>query len=357
MSRPAALLYTSGTTGFPKGALLSHAAMMFVAKTATSRLGIGEGDKWSSMIPLFHCAGCILNLLGSVSAGACYVGLSHFDPELMFKTIEAERVSVLSGVPTGFLAMLKHPSRSRYDLSSLRGGTCGGAECNPAILRQCAEEFPMPGLAQVYGQTECATLFTAPSPQDPDRFETAGPPLPACELRIVDPDTGETLSAGEIGEVQGKGPNVMLGYFDDAEASAMALTADGFLRTGDRGHLTPSGKLVISGGRLKDMIIRGGENISPAEIESLLQDHPAVVSAAVFGMPDEYYGEVVVAALMLERETSAAELNGFCAQHIAKFKVPVRYYVTDVFPLTASGKVRKVELKEWASLSRMELLR
>jgi acyl-CoA synthetase (AMP-forming)/AMP-acid ligase II len=215
----------------------------------------------------------------------------------------------------------------------------------------------MPGLAQVYGQTECATLFTASSPQDPDRFETAGPPLPACELRIVDPDTGETLSAGEIGEVQGKGPNVMLGYFEDAEASAMALTADGYLRTGDRGHLTPSGKLVISGGRLKDMIIRGGENISPAEIESLLQDHPAVVSAAVFGMPDEYYGEVVVAALMLERETSVAELNGFCAQHIAKFKVPVRYYVTDVFPLTASGKVRKVELKEWASLSRMELLR
>ena len=148
----------------------------------------------------------------------------------------------------------------------------------------------------------------------------------------------------------------MIGYFDDAEASALALTADGFLRTGDSGYLTPSGKLVIAGGRLKDMVIRGGENISPAEIENLLQEHPAVVSAAVFGMPDEYYGEVVVAALMLEREISAQELDRFCSQHIAKFKVPIRYYITDVFPLTASGKVRKVELKEWAKENRMEVL-
>jgi len=308
------------------------------------------------MIPLFHCAGCILNLLGSVSSGACYVGVSHFDPELMFKIIETERATVLSGVPTGYLAMLNHSSRANYDISTLRGGTCGGAQCNPAILRQCAEEFPMPGLVQVYGQTECATLFTAAAPDDPDRFETAGPPLSPCELRIVDPDTGKALAPGEIGEIQGRGPNVMIGYFDDAEASALALTADGFLRTGDRGYLTPSGKLVIVGGRLKDMVIRGGENISPAEIENLLQDHPAVVSAAVFGMPDEYYGEVVVAALMLERETTAGELNGFCSQHIAKFKVPVRYYITDVFPLTASGKVRKVELKEWARDNRMEVL-
>jgi fatty-acyl-CoA synthase len=357
IGKPAALLYTSGTTGFPKGALLSHRAMAFVARTATLRLGIEEGDRWTSMIPLFHCAGCILNLLGSVSAGACYVGVSHFDPELMFRIIESERVTVLSGVPTGYLAMLNHPCRAKYDISRLRGGTCGGAECNPSVLRQCAEEFPMPGLAQVYGQTECATLFTAAAPDDPDRFETAGLPLPSCELRIVDPDTGEALPSGEIGEIQGRGPNVMIGYFDDAEASALALTGDGFLRTGDRGYLTASGRLVIAGGRLKDMVIRGGENISPAELENLLQDHPAVVSAAVFGMPDEYYGEVVVAALMLERETTAEELNSFCAQHIAKFKVPARYFITDVFPLTASGKVRKVELEAWARENRMEILR
>ncbi|HKG73970.1 MAG TPA: class I adenylate-forming enzyme family protein [Aestuariivirgaceae bacterium] len=356
MSKPAALLYTSGTTGLPKGALLSHRAMAFVARTATLRLGIGESDKWTSMIPLFHCAGCIFNLLGSLSSGACYVGVSHFDPELMFEIIEGERATIFSGVPTGYHAMLHHPTRVRYDLSTLRGGTCGGAQCNPGMLRQCAQEFPMPGLAQVYGQTECATLFTAAAPDDPDRFETAGLPLPPCELRIVEPDTGEALASGEVGEIQGSGPNVMIGYFDDAEASALALTGDRFLRTGDRGYLTPSGKLVIAGGRLKDMVIRGGENISPAEIEDLLQDHPAVVSAAVFGMPDEYYGEVVVAALMLEREITARELNGFCSQHIAQFKVPIRYYITDVFPLTASGKVRKMELKEWAKENRMDVL-
>jgi fatty-acyl-CoA synthase len=357
VNTPAALLYTSGTTGFPKGAMLSHEAMAFVARTAPQRLGIGERDKWTSIIPLFHCAGCIFNLLGCLYAGACYVGVSHFDPELMFKIIEGEGINFLSGVPTSYLAMLNRPARSQYDLSSLRGGSCGGADCNPDILRQCAEEFPIPGLAQVYGQTECATLFTVPRADDPERFETAGPPLPGCELRIIDPDTGEARRAGEIGEIQGRGPNLMLGYFEDAEATGLALTGDGYLRTGDLGYLTPEGRLVISGGRLKDMIIRGGENISPAEIENLLQDHPAVVSAAVFGLADEYYGEIVAAALMLEHDTTAEELSRFCAAHIAKFKVPERYFVTNVFPLTPSGKIRKVELKEWARKNRMEVLR
>jgi acyl-CoA synthetase (AMP-forming)/AMP-acid ligase II len=354
---PAAMLYTSGTTGFPKGAMLSHRSMAFVAQAAPPRLGLREGDKWTSIIPLFHCAGCILNLLGCLYAGACYVGVSHFDPELMLKIIESEGVAFLSGVPTSYLAMLDHPARGRYDLSSLRGGSCGGAECNPAVLRRCAEEFPMPGLAQVYGQTECATLFTTPHADDPHRFDTAGPPLEGCELRIIDPETGEALAQGEIGEIQGRGPNVMLGYHEDAEATGLALTGDGFLRTGDLGYLTKEGRLVVAGGRLKDMIIRGGENIYPAEVENLLQEHPAVVAAAVFGLPDEYYGEIVAAALMLEREATAQELSHFCAEHIAGFKVPARYFVTDVFPLTASGKVRKIELKAWARENRLEVLR
>jgi acyl-CoA synthetase (AMP-forming)/AMP-acid ligase II len=356
IEKPAAMLYTSGTTGFPKGALLNHRAMAFVAKTAPERLGVRQGDKWTSIIPLFHCAGCIFNLLGCLHAGACYVGVSHFDPDLMFRVIEGEKANYLSGVPTSYLAMLNHPQRKSYDLSSLHGGSCGGAECNPSILRRCAAEFPMPGLAQVYGQTECATLFSVPQADDPERFETAGSPLPGCELRIIDPDSGESCATGEIGEIQGRGPNLMLGYYKDAEATALAITADGFLRTGDLGYITPEGRLVIAGGRLKDMIIRGGENIYPAEIENLLQEHPAIVAAAVFGLPDEYYGEIVAAALMLERKTTAEELSRFLAGHIAKFKVPVRYFVTDVFPLTASGKVRKVELKEWAAANRLEML-
>ncbi|HEY7749450.1 MAG TPA: class I adenylate-forming enzyme family protein [Aestuariivirgaceae bacterium] len=354
---PAALLYTSGTTGFPKGAMLSHRAMAFVARTAPARLGLRAGDKWTSVIPLFHCAGCILNLLGCLHAGACYVGVSHFEPELMFKIIQSERADFFSGVPTTYLAMLNHAARSQYNLTSLKGGTCGGADCNPEVLRRCAEEFPVPGLAQVYGQTECATLFTVPTAEDPHRFDTAGLPLPGCELRIVDPDTGKILTPGIIGEIQGRGPNLMLGYHEDAEATALALTADGYLRTGDLGYITPESRLVIAGGRLKDMIIRGGENIYPAEIENLLQDHPDVVSAAVFGLPDEYYGEIVAAALMLERPVSAEQLSRFCLDHIAKFKVPERYFVTDVFPLTSSGKIRKIELKEWVEANRLEVLR
>lgn len=353
---PAAVLYTSGTSGAPKGAMLNHRAMAFVARAGPKRLGVRRGEKWTSIIPLFHCAGCIFNLLGCLHARACYVGVSHFDPKLMFRVIEGERVDFLSGVPTSYLAMLNEPTRKEHDLSSLRGGSCGGADCNPHILRRCAQEFPMPGLVQVYGQTECATLFTAAAAGDSERFETAGPPLPGCVLRIIDADSGEARGAGEIGEIQGRGPNLMLAYFRDAEATALALTGDGFLRTGDLGYLTSEGRLVIAGGRLKDMIIRGGENIYPAEIENLLAEHPAVISAAVFGLPDEYYGETVAAALMLERETAAEELSRFCAARIANFKVPERYFVTDVFPLTPSGKVRKVELKEWVRQNRMEPL-
>ena len=158
----AALLYTSGTTGFPKGALLSHRAMMMVARSSADRLGLAAGDRWTSIIPLFHCAGCILNLLGCLSHGAAYVGVPSFDPETMFRIIEAERCTFLSGVPTSYLAMLDHPARKNYDLSTLKAGSCGGADCNPDVLRRCAEEFPMPGLAQVYGQTEGGTLFVCP---------------------------------------------------------------------------------------------------------------------------------------------------------------------------------------------------
>ena len=301
MSRPGALLYTSGTTGFPKGALLSHRAMAFVARTATQRLGIGESDRWTSMIPLFHCAGCIFNLLGSISSGACYVGVSHFDPELMLKIIEGERATILSGVPTGYLAMLNHPSRANYNISTLRGGTCGGAQCNPAMLRQCAEEFPMPGLAQVYGQTECATLFTAAAPDDPGRFEMAGLPLSPCELKSSSRIRAKHWRQAKLARSRER-PECNDRLFRRHRSKRTRTYCRRVLRTGDRGYLTSSGKLVVSGGRLKDMVIRGGQNISPAEIENLLLDHPAVVSAAVFGMPDEYYGEVVVAALMLERE-------------------------------------------------------
>ncbi|MEZ5773576.1 MAG: AMP-binding protein [Hyphomicrobiaceae bacterium] len=351
---PAALLYTSGTTGLPKGALLSHRGMMMCARETAERLAIRPGDRWTSIIPLFHCAGCILNILGSLQTGATYVGIPAFDPEIMFEVIATERCTVMSGVPTSYLAMLEHPARSRYDLSSLRTGTCGGSDANPAVLARCAAEFPMPGLAQVYGQTESSTLVTASAHDDPERFRTAGRPLPGHELRIVDPQTGEIQPDGTIGEVQARGPMVMLGYHAMPEATAETITPDRWLRTGDLGYRMPTGHLVIAGGRLRDMIIRGGENIYPVEIENLLEDHAAVRAVAVFGYPDDYYGEIVAAAVRLDAPATAAELSAFLADRIARFKLPVRYYRVESFPLTPSGKIRKVELRAMAVAGRLE---
>lgn len=352
----AALLYTSGTTGFPKGALLSHRAMMLVATNSALRLGLSAGDRWTSIIPLFHCAGCILNLLGCLSQGAAYVGVPSFDPENMFRVIAAERCTHLSGVPTSYLAMLDHPARGNYDLASLKAGSCGGADCNPDVLRRCAEAFPMPGLSQVYGQTEGGTLFACPEHDDPLRWETAGLALPQYELRIVNPETMEALPAGEIGEIQARGPMVMEGYYNKPDATAETIIDGGWLRTGDLGFLRPDGRLVIAGGRLRDMIIRGGENIYPAEIENVLQGHEAVAEVAVFGVPDDYYGEIVGAAVKLASPVKAAELQALCASRIAKFKVPAVIFTVERFPLTPSGKIRKVELRDWAKENRMERL-
>lgn len=352
----AALLYTSGTTGFPKGALLSHRAMMMDAAGTAARLGLRVGDRWTSIIPLFHCAGCIMNLLGALQHGAAYVGVPHFDPENMFRVIEAERCTVLSGVPTSYLAMLDHPARVSYDLSTLRAGSCGGADCNPDVLRRCAAAFPMPGLAQVYGQTEGATLFACPAADDPLRWETAGLPLPGYALRIVDPATRDLLVPGAIGEIQARGPMVMAGYYKKPEETAETIIADGWLRTGDLGYLRDDGRLVIAGGRLRDMIIRGGENIYPAEIENILQTHEAVAQVAVFGVPDGYYGEIVAAAVQPGGAVAAADLQALCAGRIAKFKVPAVFFRVEAFPLTPSGKIRKVELRQWAQAGRMERL-
>ncbi len=343
-----ALLFTSGTTGKPKGALLTHLGMMMCARETAARLALRDGDRWTSIIPLFHCAGCILNIQGALQVGAAYVGQPAFDPEALFQLIETERCTVLSGVPTSYLAMLQHPARAKYNLSSLRTGTCGGADANPEVLAACAREFPMPGLAQVYGQTESSTLITASGHDEPERFRTAGRALPGYEMRIADPATGDVLPAGEIGEVQGRGPMVMLGYHNNAEATAETITADGWLKTGDLGYLEPPGHLVIAGGRLRDMIIRGGENIYPVEIETLYAAHPAIAEIAVFGEPDDYYGEIVVAAVRLRGSATSKDLVAFAADRLAHFKMPARFYAVEKFPLTPSGKIRKIELREMA---------
>jgi fatty-acyl-CoA synthase len=352
----AVLLYTSGTTGFPKGALLTHAAMLAVAWGTSQRLGASPGDRWTSIIPLFHCAGCILNLLGSLQSGAAYVGVPAFDPVSMFQIIETERCTMMSGVPTSYKAMLDHPERGRFDLDSLRSGTCGGADADPDVLRRCAAEFPMPRLAQVYGQTESGTLITCPESDDEDRFATAGRALPGYEIRICDPQSGAILPPGTIGQIQARGPMIMKGYYKQPAATDEAIDAEGWLSTGDLGYLRADGRLVIAGGRLRDMIIRGGENIYPAEIENLLRAHPAIAEIAVFGLPDEYYGEIVAAALRPVQATDAAALAAFCKGRIAGFKIPARFFRVAEFPQTASGKIRKSELRELGHQGKLEPL-
>ena len=345
----ASLQFTSGTTGFPKGALLTHAGMMANAWGISGRLRVTEDDRWTSIIPLFHCAGCIMCVLGTLQRGSCYVGVPAFDPVDMFEVMEGERCTMLSGVPTSHVAMLNHPDRANYDLSRLRAGTCGGADTDPALLRDCAETFPIPGIVQVYGQTEASTLISLADCAASNRFETCGPPLPGVEVRITDPQSGTMMATGDIGQIETKGRMVMRGYFNNDTATAETIAADGWMKTGDLGYLTNDGNIVVAGGRLRDMIIRGGENIYPVEIENLLRAHPAVTEIAVFGMADDYYGEIVAAAVDADAAVSAAELGTFSDGRIARFKIPARFFRVETFPLTASGKVRKTELQAMAA--------
>jgi fatty-acyl-CoA synthase len=354
-SDTAAIIYTSGTTGFPKGAMLTHESVMADGYLTFQRLGLDGDDRITSIVPMFHSASFCVAVSGCLQAGATFFGHDAFDPVEMFKTIQQHRCTVHVGVPTSLHMMLNHPRRGEFDLSSLRVGTCGGADADPDLLRRCAKEFPMPGLVQIYGLTESAGIATCSSADDPNRFSTAGLPLDGFELRITDRETGRPVSPDEIGQVEIKSRFVMRGYLDNPEETRKTMTTDGLLRTGDLGHLREDGRLILSGGRLKDMIIRGGENIYPAEIELVLANHHAVSEVAVFGLKDDRFGEIVAAAIR-GGDISADELTAFCAERIAKFKVPARYFRVESFPLTPSGKIRKVDLREMAAVGRLQPL-
>lgn len=340
--------YTSGTTGQPKGAALSFKGMMDNALESATRLQITQDDRWTSIIPLFHCAGCIMNLMGCLSKGATYVGVPAFDPVHMFQIIEKEACTLLTGVPTSYLSMLQHPDRQQYDLSSLRAGTCGGSDCDPVVLSQCAAEFPIKGLVQVYGQTEASTLIALDFPDSALRWETSGLPLPGMEVRITHPESREVLAPTQIGQIEVRGSMVMLGYLNQPDATQATIDPQGWMQTGDLGYLRPDGRVVIAGGRLRDMIIRGGENIYPVEIENILRDHPLVSEVSVFGMSDTYYGEVVCAAVSVKAPVTPADMKKHLEGKIAGFKHPVKYFLVTEWPMTSSGKIKKRDLKQAA---------
>jgi fatty-acyl-CoA synthase len=342
------LQYTSGTTGFPKGALLTNHGMMANAWGISGRLRVTEKDRWLTFIPLFHCAGCIMTIMGVLQRGCTYYGVPGFDTVEMFRIIEDARCTMISGVPTSYIAMLESPERTNFDLTSLRAGTCGGADTDPELLKLCAEAFPVPGVVQVYGQTEASTLTSLADCEDAARWETCGPPLPGAEVRITDSVSGALLAAGEIGQIETTGPMLMRGYHKNPEATAETIREDGWMRTGDLGYLNDAGYLVMAGGRLRDMVIRGGENIYPVEIENLIRSHPAISDIAVFGIPDDYYGEAVAAAVSLIEPVTPDALASWCKDKIAGYKVPAHIFEVTAFPLTASGKIRKTELEVMA---------
>jgi fatty-acyl-CoA synthase len=344
----AQIQYTSGTTGFPKGARLTHRGLVNNSRFFAQVLGVDTSDVWINPMPMFHTAGCGLVTLGTLQTGGVHILPPAFDPGVMLALFEAERGTVMLSVPTMLIRMLDHPDIGTRDLSSWRLSALGGAPIPPELVRQAADKHGIK-VTIGFGQTEASPYITHTLPDDPnpDWVETVGRPLPQTEVKVTHPLTGEIVPLGEVGEICARSYGVMAGYFDNPDASAAAVDVDGWLHTGDLGSMDANGYCHIQG-RLKDMIIRGGENIYPREIEDVLFKHPSVGNVAVVGVPDQEWGEQVAAFVQARSgaKLSEAELTNFCRAHLAGFKVPRIWRFVETLPQTASGKIQKFVLRE-----------
>lgn len=346
---PAQVLYTSGTTGLPKGAMLPHVGMTNNIPVAARRIAAGNQapSVWMVVLPMFHLAGCVVAALGSVAMRGAVLSVLNFEPELALRLIEQERVTTTNLVSTMMLAMLQHPSFPERDVSSLHSVYLGGGPIPPALVRRLERDL---GIIPIigYGMTEAAVVTTTTADDTPeDRESTCGSAVPGAEVRIVHPETGQVLGCGQVGEVQTRGDHTMIGYLGNPAATAAAFTDDRWMRTGDLCVLDERGYLKVVG-RAKEMIIRGGENIYPREIEDELVRHEALAEAAVIGLPDDYYGEVVAAFVRLRDgyQVSATELRASLKERLTGHKVPTRWYFVDEYPKTPSGKIQKGELRK-----------
>lgn len=341
--------YTSGTTGFPKGVMLSSRNIVNNGYWMGQGLGYTPRDRLCLCVPLFHCFGCVIGVLGAYTHGACLCPIETFDARKVLETVERERCTSLYGVPTMFLAEMEDPEFSRFNLSSLRTGVMAGALCPESLMKRAIAEMNLREITIIYGLTEASPGITQ-TPRDDTlehRTQTVGTVLPEMEVKIVDPATRETLDVDQPGELCVRGYNVMKGYYNNAEATRAAIDEDGWLRTGDQATMDAEGYVRITG-RIKDIIIRGGENISPKEVEDLLRQHPAVSDAYVYAIKSEFFGEEVAAAVRLKPSltTTEGELKTFCQNKLARFKIPRHWRFLSEFPMTASGKIQKFKLRE-----------
>jgi fatty-acyl-CoA synthase len=349
---PINIQYTSGTTGLPKGAMLSHRNILLNAYYAGECQRLTHADRVCLPVPLYHCFGCVLGTLCCVAHGAAMVFPAEcFQPDATLAAVEQERCTALYGVPTMFIAQLEHEDFPWRDLSSLRTGIIAGSPCPIEMMKRVTQEMGAREITIGYGQTELSPLATQTRTDDPIelRVGTVGRTLPGVEAKIVDVETGEDLGDCRQGEFCGRGHGVMLGYYNMPDKTAEAIDADGWLHTGDLAVREPNGYYRITG-RLRDMIIRGGENIYPREIEERLYQHPAVMDVQVVGIPDRRLGEEVLAWVKLKNGCQATEeeLREFCRKALAHFKTPRYWKFVDSFPTTVTGKIQKYVIREQA---------
>ncbi|TDK90056.1 AMP-binding protein [Mycolicibacterium mucogenicum] len=347
---PINIQYTSGTTGFPKGATLSHRNILNNGYFTTEGINLRAGERLCVPVPFYHCFGMVMGVLGCMAHGAAVViPAPGFDPAATLDAVEAEQCAGVYGVPTMFIAMQHHPSFAGRDLSSLRTGIMAGSVCPVEVMKHCVSDMHMAEVAIAYGMTEtspvsCQTLID----DDLDRrTATIGRAHPHLEVKVINPETGETVERGEPGEFCTRGYSVMLGYWDNDEKTREAINSEGWMHTGDLAVMRSDGYCAIVG-RIKDMVIRGGENVYPREIEEFLYTHPDIEDAQVIGVPDARYGEEICAWLRMRPGAApldAAAIREFTADRLAHFKIPRYVHIVDEFPMTITGKVRKVDMR------------
>ena len=348
---PINIQYTSGTTGYPKGATLSHVNILNNGFFTTETINFTAEDRLCIPVPFYHCFGMVMGNLGCTSHGATMViPAPGFDPEVTLRTVAEERCTGLYGVPTMFIAMQNHPSFGEHDLSTLRTGVMAGSICPVEVMKRCIEDMHMAEVSIAYGMTETSPVSTQTRADDDleRRTATIGRVHPHVEIKVVDPVTGETVDRGQPGELCTRGYSVMLGYWDDDEKTREAIDDEGWMHTGDLAEMRSDGYCNIVG-RIKDMVIRGGENVYPREIEEFLYTHPDVEDVQVIGVPDQRYGEELAAWIKMRQGTEpldADKVRAFATGRLAHYKIPRYVLLVEEFPMTVTGKIRKVQMRE-----------